>query len=126
MRQFASISALIGLLVSGYGPIRVTTCHQKMQATVCHRSVAVHHCDMPMDEDDEAASPNDSQSAMSATSATCPMECCRTALSPVTTILPARTHLVPLRVLGEKHDFVIITVKANSPWSPSERGPPSI
>lgn len=125
MREFASISALIGLLVSGFAPVRVTICQQKMQATVCHRAVAVHHCDMPMEEDDEAST-NDSQSSLSATPATCPMDCCRTALSPITTILPARTHMASLRVLGEKDNFVIVVVRANSPRAPSERGPPSI
>lgn len=125
MREFASISALIGLLVSGYAPVRVAVCHQKIQATVCHRAAPVHHCDMPMD-DDEAASPNDSQSSMGAAAATCPMDCCRTACSPVTTILPAQIHVASLRVLAAKDDFGIIIVKANSPRSPSERGPPSI
>lgn len=125
MREFASISALIGLLVSGFAPVRVTICHQKMQATVCHRAVAVHHCDMPMDEDDEAST-NDSQSSLTAAAATCPMDCCRTALSRVTTILPARIHLVSLHVVAKKSDLDVTMVKTNSFRSPSERGPPSI
>lgn len=127
MRCLTSISALIGLLISGYAPLRITVCHQMKQAAVCPRAVAVHHCDMPMGDDEEvAASTADFQSSLSAADAKCPMNCCRAGRSSVTTILPSRTLAVSLHMFAEKPDLATIPVKTNSPWSPPGRGPPSI
>ncbi|HEY6251960.1 MAG TPA: hypothetical protein VI685_18540 [Candidatus Angelobacter sp.] len=127
MRQFTSISALIGLLISGHGPVRVTACHQVARAAVCHRAVAVHHCDMPMNQDDEeTASTVDLQPSLGAAAPKCPMNCCATSCSSVTIILPARTHVVSLHELSEKPHFAGIMLESGFLWSPPGRGPPSI
>ena len=125
MRELASISALIALLISGYVPESVVVCHQMRMAAVCHRSAKVHHCDMPMDE--ETAPADDSQLSLSAAvGAKCPMQCCNTARLRVTKILPPRVRVISLDQLAEKVDIVISAAKGGSRWSLSGRGPPSV
>ena len=125
MRQIASISALIALLISGYAQESVVECHQMRLAAVCHRAATVHHCDLPMD--DETAPANDSQLFLSATvGAKCPMQCCTTARLRVTKILPPRVRLISLDQLAEKFDVVVSAANGGSRWSLSGRGPPSV
>jgi hypothetical protein len=124
MRQLASIAALIGLLISGYGPLPVTSCPHAMKAAICHRTVAVRHCDMPMDEE-TAVQAGDYQSTLNASAVNCPMECCRTVRSRVLTLPVVRTQVVALHVSAPRPDFPLIVVKTNSLWLSPQRGPPS-
>jgi hypothetical protein len=77
MRRIFAITSILALVLSMASPVWATACASMGKATMCHRGAAQHqhHCDMMMQQQDEAATP-DSEAVFGSVPTKCPMQCC--------------------------------------------------